>query len=288
MRGRWRIFWIVCSCLAGLGVVLCIIGAGMGASLSGIDSLYGTKHIVYSTIDWGNDVYNKYDNKNYVQGSADEVTHFTDISELDIDVSYMEVVVKEYDGDSITVDASQIRSKVKKDLVYKSDEGSLTIETKNNSIWKKSGGDGSGYLVIQIPRKNNLEAASFQIGAGRLEIENIKSQGLDISVGAGEAVVQQFETKELNVECGAGEAVLSGTVLGDISVNCGVGKAEITLNGKQEDYNYNLKCGIGELVVGNHSYAGLGNDQEIDNGAQRDADIECGIGQVTVSFTEDM
>lgn len=288
MRTRWKVFWGVCACLIGIGIIFCIVGAGMGATMSGIRTLYGADSIYYklNTYDWDEDHY--YDSDNYVQGDEEDISSFTDMSGLHVEVSYLEVAVREYDGDFITVDTSQISSELRRNLIYETDEDGLTIKTKSNSMWKRVGKNDSGYLVIQIPRGISLKEASFQIDAGRLEIEYIKTEDLDINVGAGQAVVRQFETRELDVECGAGEAALTGTVLEDASVDCGVGDVEMVLNASQNDYDYELKCGIGELVVGDDSYAGLGSTRSIDNGTGKEMDINCGIGRVEVSFTKDM
>lgn len=292
MKTRWKVFWVVCACLIGIGMIFCIVGAGMGATISGIRTLYGTDSIYYrfNPYDWDDSIedFNYYDSDNYVQGDEKDISSFTDIDELHVEVSYLEVAVRQYNGDSITVDTSQISSKLRKNLIYETDEDGLTIKTKNNSIWKQVGRNNSGYLVIQIPQGSSLKEASFQIGAGRLEIEDIKTEDLDINVGTGQAVVRQFEAGELDIKCGAGEAALTGTVLEDASVDCGVGDVEIVLNASQKDYDYELKCGIGELVVGGDSYAGLGSTRSIDNGTGKDIDINCGIGRVEVSFTKNM
>ena len=42
MRRGWKIFWIVCASIAGIGLVLCVTGAGMGATLSGIGEVYAS------------------------------------------------------------------------------------------------------------------------------------------------------------------------------------------------------------------------------------------------------
>ena len=54
----------------------------------------------------------------------------------------------------------------------------------------------------------------------------------------------------------------------------------------QEDYNYDLECGVGNLDVGSDSYSGLGREKSISNtGADRKVDLECGMGNVSVNFS---
>ena len=58
------------------------------------------------------------------------------------------------------------------------------------------------------------------------------------------------------------------------------------MTGAQEDYNYDLECGVGNLDVGSDSYSGLGRENHISNtGADRKLELECGMGNVSVSFS---
>lgn len=292
MKRGWKIFWIVCACIVGIGLLLCIAGAAMGVTFSAVRSAYGVDQARYASYwhnwdNWDDDIDDyDYDDNGDVQGSAEDVSSFSGIHELSVDVSYLEVIVRPYTGDDVTVDVSQVNPKLKGRLEYEADEGELSIETRESNWWPKSARNNTGYLVIQVPKGNILNEASFEIGAGILEIENIKADSLDISVGAGEAVVKRFETAQLDVECGAGKGALSGSVTKEASVECGVGELAMALSGNQRDYDYRLKCGIGELTVGNDSYTGFDSKRSIDNGTGKLMDINCGIGQVKITFTE--
>ena len=66
---------------------------------------------------------------------------------------------------------------------------------------------------------------------------------------------------------------------------CGLGELDLTLTGTQEDYNYDLECGVGNLDVGSDSYSGLGREKSISNkGADRKLNLECGIGKYISRF----
>ena len=67
---------------------------------------------------------------------------------------------------------------------------------------------------------------------------------------------------------------------------CGLGELDLTLTGTQEDYNYDLECGVGNLDVGSDSYSGLGREKSISNkGADRKLNLECGMGNISVDFS---
>ena len=111
---------------------------------------------------------------------------------------------------------------------------------------------------------------------------------MDLNVGAGRAVVKRFQTKDLNVDCGAGQAKLNGDFTRSAEIECGVGELDLTLSGTQEDYDYVLKSGMGEIRLGGGRYSGLGVDKKITNNAGKSLTIDCSIGTAEVSFAKNL
>ncbi len=263
----------------------------MGATMSEIRTTYDVESTArdlswYSWEDDADEEWEVYDYENVSTGSEEDITRFSGIKEFSVDVSYLAVIIKPYDGDEIIVDVSQMNNKLKDNLVYKTNEAELSIESRNNKIWKRLGNNSINQLIIQIPEKSNFSEATFEVGAGTLNLEEINTNELDIKVGAGKAVVKQFNAGELNIEVGAGQATLDGAVQQNANVDCGVGEVKVTLNGSQNDYDYKVKCGIGEVSVGDNSYTGLGSERNINNNSGRPIDINCGIGKIEINFTD--
>ena len=94
------------------------------------------------------------------------------------------------------------------------------------------------------------------------------------------------ETGEMDLECGAGQMELRDVTARDISAECGLGQITMDVNGAEEEYNYEIECGIGRVAVGDSEYSGLGNSKKINNGADQNMSIDCGVGEVIVSFTK--
>ena len=67
-------------------------------------------------------------------------------------------------------------------------------------------------------------------------------------------------------------------------IQCGVGSIVYTASGHEEEYNYEIECGIGEVLCGDSSYSGLGKNRHIDNNADKDISIEGGVGSVIIDF----
>ena len=137
----------------------------------------------------------------------------------------------------------------------------------------------------------NIENLEAEVKKGTLIIG--KKSGINVTISNNEerklTVIlprnMQFESVELEV--GAGQAVVTGLITQKLDVEVGAGQAEVELSGKQEDYNYRIECGVGNVVVGKNSYVGLGAEQSVTNeGATKEINIECGIGQAEINFME--
>ncbi len=60
-----------------------------------------------------------------------------------------------------------------------------------------------------------------------------------------------------------------------------MGDGTITLRGSEEDYNYKMSCGMGDLTVNGESYADLSGSYKVTNaGAVGTIDLDCGMGSI--------
>lgn len=69
-------------------------------------------------------------------------------------------------------------------------------------------------------------------------------------------------------------------------MECGMGEIEFHVLGKESDYSYQMKCGIGTIEVGDSSYSGLAGEKKIKNPGSKKMDVECGMGSIFVHFSE--
>lgn len=309
MKKGWKIFWIVCISLVVLGIAMCISGVILGATVSGIRDAFGM-HERWEEHFWDDDLEHSHGS---VSGTADGAEYggvvsetaeepdgveqnvgssasgfrYSDIRELDVDVTCLEVSVVRGEGSDIVLDTSDIADEMMKDLVIRQEGGELKIEVKDRKSWDKWSKNqykSQGVLLIQIPEGLRFEEAALKVGAGILRADEIQAVELDVEVGAGEVSIQSFAADQFDLECGAGEAYVYGDASREAKIECGVGSVTYMALGSQQDYNYELSCGIGELNVGSESYSGLGSERRIDNNGSKNMEIECGIGSVTVSF----
>ncbi len=193
-----------------------------------------------------------------------------------------------------------------------------------DDLWKRNHHKGNTKIKLYLPKNASLDEVSIDFGAGKLESGYLKAREIEISVGAGECVFEGLEASEsadislgagkfiteslvareagfdiaagelqvngakvgseTQVDISMGNAVLNGVFAGELDVECSMGSLELTLEGAESDYNYEVDCGMGSIKIGGNDYDGLA-DHEIYNGSNDIIDISCSMGTVNVNFT---
>ncbi|MFV0363134.1 MAG: DUF4097 family beta strand repeat-containing protein [Suipraeoptans sp.] len=156
------------------------------------------------------------------------------------------------------------------------------METKNR-IWNDR---ANSYIEIYVPEGYTFDEADISVGAGELNISAINTKELDIDVGAGQAVIHDFNVDYLYMKCGAGQITAAGNINKEGDIDGGIGEIDLSLDGLESDFNYNLNVGVGEVTVGKNNFSGLGSQKTISNDADKDIDVDCGMGSIKVEFTK--
>lgn len=190
------------------------------------------------------------------------------------------------------------------DCDYYTDGNTLHVESfKGNHF---VGEDLSkNQIIIDIPNGSCFDEVELTCGAGVAEIDNITANELEIEVGAGEvrvnfADVTKFSSnigagrvetsdmaaQEVKLEVGMGECIYHGKILKELDAECDLGNMDITIEGSEKDYNYEIECAAGNIDLGGRSIAGLAAERNIDNSAPGTIELSCNMGNITVNFQE--
>lgn len=274
MKKGWKIFWLSCAVVAGIGFIFCIAGVAMGATTGTISGYFPNGiGIVDSRAEA---VYENGQKGEHIETSES----FSDIRELHIDVSgvAVQILKGQSAGNEIRIEAEGVSPRL--DLNWYVDEDGLNIET-NHKIRHMSYAT-YGTVWIYIPE--DLEEAELDVRVGELYIQDIRANDLSVDAGAGEVTIDNFDAQEVDFSCGVGLIQAVGTFAGDADIDCGVGEIDLTVGGAETDYNYDVRCGIGEVTVGGMSFDGFVRNRSIQNNAPQDINIDCGIGEVTLAF----
>lgn len=142
-----------------------------------------------------------------------------------------------------------------------------------------------GAGVLDFPGLRATEA-SLKVGAGRITSSGMEVSKLEISVGAGQIELKDMNVSELEAAVSVGEMVAKGTIGQSLTAECSMGNVELLLAGAQEDYNFNLSGAMGNVSLGGESYGGIASERRIDNGSDRQIEVECSMGNVSIQFED--
>lgn len=281
MKRGWKTFWISCIVIFCLGCGLCLVGAALGATASGVlgqfdvvDSL----KLLNKRITW-----NHIRSKDAQSSEPKEYSHsYTNVRKLDVDMTGVELQILPSSDDQVHVECSNTQPQIEFGCEQQGD--TLEISTTDDiKVFNRM--KDTVTVWVQIPEEM-LTEADITNDAGVIYIKKIVADDLSIDVGAGEAEIKEFQANTLELNCGAGSMTASGTILTEADVECGVGEVDLTLQGKAEEYSYDLDCSVGSIVLDGDEIGGIGTRQSHQADGGKYLNVDCGVGQVNLSFTE--
>ncbi len=244
-----------------------------------------------------NDAFDFEDDFKILNGNVSTYCPGTNIQNLDIEMGGVSFYTEESADDKIYLEASN---------VYKFqsyvEDGTLYIKAISNDGLRNT----LCKVILYVPQDYALQEVEIEVGAGEMLLSWLNTQEVDIEVGAGSIFLENVKAREMDVEIGAGvvtgnelevkdyldvevamgEFIMEYASLGNIYVECAMGNVNIGVLGQERDYNYYLEGGMGNVDVGETCVSGLSQKKITDNGAQKDIDVECAMGNVTIWFID--
>lgn len=296
MSRKWKVFWIVVAALAAAGIFLTAAGIVMGG-LTDLSSRederivsswlnrlgLGSSESTIAMSD-GGDIANDGDpDSGYVPGEPNgtTVTAYEDISEMDFDIAAAGLSVQAYDGEKIIVDISELREDLQDDVAVFREDEKLKVEMESHGKWNTN---DTGLIRVSVPADASFEKVSAHAGAGFIQMDALDASEISVDVGAGQGILTSFYADILEADCGAGQIILEGEVYDEADISCNIGEVLYTVPGEPETYDYEVTCGIGEVVIGSEAYSGLNDKLEIDNGSGTGIRVDCGLGRIEIIF----
>lgn len=295
----------VCLALCGgslvLGIILLGIGTAMGArpgqylNIAHLDRWQNLRDVELTPLDdlddmldssnWRDDYghHVEGDGHHWEYGDIGELpaggyeydeTYTEDIQELDIAVSHGKLWILPNEENSVRVLAQDTRDYFQCWV----EDKELHLEDKRKNKIEDI------LLVVYLPEKEYQEI-EVQLGAGYLEASTLKAEEVKISMGAGECQIQRIEArKKAELQAGAGRIWLGAFSGMHLEGECGAGELDICLDGSYEDYDYEIESAIGEVLLGENSYSGIGRTESVNHHAERKVELDCAVGTILVSF----
>lgn len=205
---------------------------------------------------------------------------FVDIHNLDIETAATKVIIEEYSGSSIKVEAKYISKKTK----IENENGTLKIEgTENNWFIGFNFFNDTSAITIYVPRDLQFNHVSLHVDAGKISFDKIVAKTLDVDVAAGKVSGDKAIATKSKFEVGAGKITLDYVDSQDLAFDVAVGKITATVAGDDEDYRYKANCNAGSLTIGESSIDGFSGKQAGGYG-ERSIEANCDAGKITIEM----
>lgn len=230
------------------------------------------------------------------------------IKDLDIefDSGQLEIVESESDSEiGVVLEYKSIIENSTRKLTCEEDNGVLKIDEDSKRKWNNL---KKAYIILKLPKNKMFDEVDINTGAGitylkhdlnakdvKIEIGAGEVSGsnsihaedkLKLTVGAGVVSLNQLSAKNIDVDCGIGETTIKNVASEKLKILCGMGSVRVKLTDTETDYDYKIQCGVGSVSIGDSNYSGLGRSKKIDNNSSKTVDIDCGLGDVEIDFTE--
>lgn len=223
------------------------------------------------------------------------------ISNLDLDLGAGEFLLTEKDTDDGMI-SIYIEGKGRCEYKVKGDTLSLEGFKGNNHYIRIS---SHNRIEVRVPAGSSFDKIETTIGAGYMEINDITMNEFETEIGAGSLEMRDITTENFNAEIGAGyleatnittvnagfavnmgQGIYEGEISGNLDAEVGMGDITIDLEGREEDHNYDIECGMGSVSVGSYSTTAFAADRTIQNGVSSNFQINCNMGSVNIQFHE--
>ena len=165
---------------------------------------------------------------------------------------------------------------IKEKFDEKEGEWEIEIDVKNHHR------NNPSYIVRLVLPPNLLEL-STEVNAGRVEMEKISANKLDINVNMGDVVLDSISANESHFETNMGNIDGTVTLNGEVEIDSSMGNIQLQVKNKTE-YGYKIHNEMGTVTIDEAKYEGVLKDMKVNTQAPLVFDIECSMGSVIIDF----
>lgn len=217
---------------------------------------------------------------------------YTQVEQIQIECKLSNLNIKQ--GTEFKIEATTIEDKFE----CENKDGILKIREKEFRLFRNNVSDSN--ITVYIPENNKLTNVKIETGAGKVTIEKLFTDKLELDLGAGSVKICDInvekETKinggvgkvtiensilnNLELDCGVGEFEMTAKLIGDTDIDCGVGRLEVNLIGNEDDYKISARKGLGSFKINSKE---IQNDTKYGNG-QNNIKIDAGVGSTVIKY----
>lgn len=211
-----KVILILACSLFGIGIAVGLIAVFfIGVSSNDLEQ-FATSHIVSFHVD--------------SSGSDSVAEFFEDVKSITLETDAADVLISTAEVEQVEV----VQYGTGKNRKIYMDGTKLSIECDYEK---------DQTMVILVPEDIKLDELKIELGAGKVQIDDVAFDMFEAEVGAGELIVN-----------------VSGSI---------------------DDYRYDIECGLGEVQIGDKIYSGTNLSKSHDKSTKY-MSIDCGVGRVKI------
>lgn len=226
----------------------------------------------------------------YTVNEIAEIRNFEEISDIKIELTRADLEI--VNGEEFKVETNLKKLKVENKnnvirLVNKDKVNNLFLKENKNSIVK-----------MTIPKNKVAKNYSIEIRAGKVKIEDLKTNTFDLNLGVGECVYSNgiilgnalfdigagninFNNMDIangKIKLGIGDIIYDGVLKGKNDIDLGIGSNNVNLYDDLKNYIINIDSGLGTAYINGAEV----KEQKIGTGKNM-LNIDFGIGKTKVN-----
>lgn len=282
MKNKWiktlSILSTVCLILGGAAL---IVGVVLGADIRDAWKQSGNWNSItkYGVFSFFADEDDQDDHDTEELFDEDFSFQSQDIKRINFDLKNVDLTIEENNSDDQV--RIQIENSEKKDISVKNNNGTLEIKDHRSKIGKTTKNID---VALDIPADLELEDVLVELGVGDVEIEKLLVKyTLNMKLGTGDVEIERLSAGTLDVSCGVGNLEIEKLRLeGSASIEGGVGDTRIGMLANENDFNYEISTGVGDVRIFDSEFRGLGGAKKISNGSDKEIVIHSGVGDMEI------
>lgn len=160
----------------------------------------------------------------------------SNIRNLEIDLSSSSLSIVTSDKFALKSNSDSIKTKVK--------GSTLKIQDKSFNFF---GNNEGAQIILYLPDNMNFREVDLDLGAGKVDIDNLVTDKLDLDAGAGLIKINNLKVNdEANIDGGVGKFDVANGYIRNLELDTGVGSTNISaiLQGRNE-----IECGVGDVTI---------------------------------------
>lgn len=223
-----------------------------------------------------------HDNGNYwgwrIHGVTDIDREFDNIDNINMEIDIADVMIEEYDGTTIRVEARNVSNKMQ----IVDNNGTLTIKDKDGS-WGFGLGffTGGGTVTVYVPKDKEFKMVEMDVDAGKIDVAVLKTTALEVQVDAGKFIGENIVTIRGEFDVNAGKITIDSLDGQDLKFDVDAGKLNVSLVGSEQDYRYQANCDLGSVKIGSYSASGI-NAKDSGGLGTRTIEAKCDLGKIDI------